>query len=107
MRRELLNYIACPNCGGELALRAEGRREEGEHVMAGHLDCNACHTSFAIHSGVPVLLPANVENLKTETASRFAEEWTRWKDLRAYYTQEFLDWIAPIAGDDFKDKTVF
>ena len=45
------------------------------------------------------LLPANLENLKLETASRFAEEWTRWSDLREYYEQEFFDWIAPVTGE--------
>lgn len=106
MRREALNYLACPNCGGELTLRDE-LREEKEHVMAGKLACVQCQGQFPIRDGVPVLLSANLEHLKIETASRFAEEWTRWSDLRAYYDKEFFDWIAPITGEDFRDKTVF
>ena len=96
MRRDALNYFACPNCGGELTLREEGVREEREHVMAGTLACAACAAKFSIRDGVPILLPANLENVKLETASRFAEEWTRWSDLRGYYEQEFFDWIAPV-----------
>ena len=106
MRREALNYLACPNCGGELTLCGE-LREEKEHVMSGMLGCAACKAEFSIRDGVPILLPVNLEHLKMQTASRFAEEWTRWSDLRGYYAQEFFDWIAPVAGEDFRGKTVF
>jgi SAM-dependent methyltransferase len=107
MRREALHYLACPNCGGELALCAEGLREENDHAMAGKLECTACTAQFSIRDGVPVLPPAGVENVKLETASRFAEEWTRWSALRGYYEKEFFDWIAPVTGEDFRGQTVF
>lgn len=106
MRREALNFIACPNCGGELTLRGEVH-EDKEHVMAGALACVQCRSQFSIRDGVPILLPASVEPVKLETASRFAEEWTRWKDLREYYEEEFFAWVAPVTGEDFKGETVF
>lgn len=106
MRREALNYLACPNCGSELTLR-NATREEKEHVMAGELACVQCQAQFPIRDGVPVLLPTSLEALKLQTASRFAEEWTRWKDLRGYYEEEFFAWVAPVTAEDFKDKTVF
>ncbi len=57
--------------------------------------CAACKVQFSIRNGVPILMPANLENVKLETASRFAEEWTRWSDLRGYYEQELgLSWPA-------------
>lgn len=89
-----------------MALRDEVR-VDNEHVMAGKLACVQCQSQFSIRDGVPILLPASLEAVKLETASRFAEEWTRWKDLRAYYEEEFFDWIAPVTGEDFKGKTVF
>jgi SAM-dependent methyltransferase len=106
MRREALNYLACPNCGRELTLCGEVR-EEREHVMVGMLACAGCAARFSIREGVPLLLPASLEAVKLETASRFAEEWTRWKDLRGYYEEEFFAWIAPVTGEDFQGKTVF
>jgi len=106
MRREALNYLACPNCGGDLTLRGDVR-EENQHVMAGTLVCAACQAQFSIREGVPVLLPASLEAVKLETASRFAEEWTRWKDLRGYYEEEFFAWVAPVTGKDFQGKTIF
>ncbi len=54
-----------------------------------------------------MLLPGNVDAVKTETASRFAEEWLRWSELRDYYEQEFFAWIAPVTPADFKGQLVF
>ena len=108
MRREALNFIVCPNCGGTLSLHGEtSQAAEDGHVMAGALACGGCASQFAIRNGVPILLPANLASVKLETASRFAEEWTRWSDLRDYYEQEFFDWVAPLTAKDFAGQLVF
>jgi SAM-dependent methyltransferase len=107
MRPEALDFLACPNCGGELSLRADSTRGEDGHVMAGELACSLCSSLYSIREGLPVLLPGNLEAVKLETASRFAEEWLRWSDLRDYYHQEFLDWLAPLTPADFAGRLVF
>ena len=108
MRPEALNFIVCPNCAGELSLSNDASRTpEDGHIMAGTLACRGCPSQFSIRNGVPILLPANLASVKLETASRFAEEWTRWSDLRDYYEQEFFDWVAPLAAGDFADQIVF
>ncbi len=108
MRPEALNFIVCPNCAGELSLSNDTPRpSEDGHTMAGRLDCRGCASPFAIRNGVPILLPANLASVKLETASRFAEEWTRWSDLRDYYEQEFFDWVAPLTAADFANQMVF
>ena len=76
-------------------------------MIAGELVCSACDSRFTIREGVPVLLPGNVDAVKTETASRFAEEWFRWSDLRDYYEQEFFAWIAPVTAAYFAGQLVF
>lgn len=108
MRPEALKFIMCPTCTGELSLLDDGQASaENGHVMAGSLVCRGCASAFAIRKGVPILLPAKLASVKLETASRFAEEWTRWSDLRDYYEQEFFDWVAPLTAKDFVDQMVF
>jgi SAM-dependent methyltransferase len=107
MRLEALNFIVCPNCGGELRLPEDSSKPKQDgHIMIGTLICARCASTFAIRNGVPILLPANLASVKLETASRFAEEWTRWSDLRDYYEQEFFDWVAPLTAADFVGQTV-
>lgn len=98
----------CPNCGGEPVLGSEVAPAEGDgHILTGELCCGECDAKFPIRNGVPILLPANLATVKLETASRFAEEWTRWSELRDYYEKEFFDWVAPLTAKDFKDQVVF
>ncbi len=105
MRTEALNYLACPNCGG--ALSSLSPVGDDGHIIDGELTCKGCSARFPIHNGVPVLLSGNVDRVKLETAARFAEEWTRWSDLRDYYKEEFFAWLAPLTAADFKDQLVF
>jgi SAM-dependent methyltransferase len=108
MRPEALNYLRCPNCGGELALSSDApSAAEDGHLMSGSLACRGCTSQFRIQNGVPILLPKNLANVKLETAARFAEEWTRWSDLRDYYEREFFDWVAPLTPADFANQIVF
>jgi SAM-dependent methyltransferase len=107
VRREALSFLACPNCNDELTLLPDGLSEQGGHVMSGDLRCISCHSRFPIREGVPVILPGNTEFTKLETASRFAEEWLHWDELRDYYEQEFFDWIAPLTAKDFAGQLVF
>jgi SAM-dependent methyltransferase len=107
MRREVLQFLLCPNCGSELALNSSTADEsEDGHLMAGELCCKGCNSKFSIRNGVPILLAADLGAVKLETASRFAEEWTRWSELRDYYEQEFFDWVAPLTATDFAGQTV-
>src|SRR5213595_490167 len=106
MRPEALSFILCPNCAGELTLSSDSPRADDGHIMSGCVACRACASQFAIRNGVPILLPANLAGVKLQTASRFAEEWTRWSDLRDYYEQEFFDWVAPLAARDFTHRVV-
>src|SRR5260370_14679205 len=108
MRREAINFMVCPNCAGELSVSSESSRlADDGHIMTGGLACRGCASQFAIRNGVPILLPANLASVKLETASRFADEWTRWSDLRDYYEQEFFDWVAPLTAGDFANQIVF
>ena len=106
MRPDVLPFLACPHCDGGLGINAEAPESDG-HIMGGELTCAACRLRFPIRDGVPVLLTENVEAVKLETASRFADEWLHWSDLRDYYQQEFFAWLDPLTPADFAGKTVF
>jgi SAM-dependent methyltransferase len=106
MRREVLPYLACPNCASELRLESVVREEDG-HVITGELVCTRGTCRFEVTGGVPVLTRIHVDPVKTETAARFSEEWTRWTALRDYYERQFLGWVGPIGREDFAGKVVF
>ena len=108
MRIEALEFVKCPNCAGALALGKDSSVPESDgHFLTAKLKCENCASEFAIRNGVPILLPANLASVKLETAARFAEEWTRWSDLRDYYDKEFFDWVAPLTANDFEGQVVF
>ena len=51
MRRELLRYLACPSCGGELA--AEGQEGISEiPIEDGTLRCETCATEFPVRGSI-------------------------------------------------------
>jgi SAM-dependent methyltransferase len=106
MRRAVLEYLACPNCAATLSL-VSVRSEQDGHVMEATLACSAGTCRFSVTRGVPVLVPHDVDPLMTETAARFAEEWTRWTDLRDYYERQFLGWISPVTRADFFGRVIF
>lgn len=108
MRREALEYLACPNCAGALSLAGVDSEDAGDgHILEGSLRCAAGTCTFRIHKGVPVLTPGTVDALKFDTAKRFAEEWTRWTELHSFYEGQFLAWVAPVTREDFAGKVVF
>ncbi len=108
MRPGALSFLLCPNCGSDLALSSEASPAADDgHIFNGELACVGCKSKFAIRNGVPILLPATLASVKLETASRFAEEWTRWSELRDYYEKEFFDWVAPLTSKDFTGQVVF
>lgn len=107
MRPKALEFLSCPGCGGPLTVGGNRASAEDGHILDGELTCSSCGHRFPVHDGVPILLWENVEAVKLETASRFAEEWLRWSDLRDYYHEEFLAWIAPLTPADFAGQNVF
>jgi len=54
MRRELLNILACPRCGGKL--KVEEPIYKRGHIWEGKLICRHCNSTFPIKGGVPRLM---------------------------------------------------
>jgi SAM-dependent methyltransferase len=100
MRRALLSVLACPDCGGELDGDFESELEEG------HLLCADCGREFPVAHGVPTLLPKDGDALAEQVAQEFAEQWSRYRDQRPEYRQQFLDWLDPVQPEFFSGKVV-
>jgi SAM-dependent methyltransferase/uncharacterized protein YbaR (Trm112 family) len=68
---ELLQYLACPGCGGGLDSR--GEELDGAEVMTGHLACVGCRATYPIVRGVP-RMNVSLEGLE-RVAQTFSFEW--------------------------------
>ena len=51
-----VRLLACPHCGGDLAL-APTAAEAGERIEQGQLDCYACGATYPVRGGVPRFVP--------------------------------------------------
>lgn len=103
MREQLLEYIACPHCGGEFGLEATA--SEGAEIMEGSLFCAACGRKYAIRRGVPRLVE-QVTEVEKETAAAFGYEWNKYSELADRYRRQFLDWLKPVDAGFFRGKVV-
>ncbi|MSP63979.1 MAG: methyltransferase domain-containing protein [Myxococcales bacterium] len=105
MKPRLTDYLACPDCAGDLRLDPSQERD-GEEILRGTLACVGCARRYPIEGGVPRLLPTGVDALAVEVAEGFGWEWNRFDELRPQYRKQFLDWISPISPGDFAGKIV-
>jgi SAM-dependent methyltransferase len=103
MKERLLQYLACPQCGGDLHL--EATRREGIEIMDGTLTCGGCTRVYKIYRGIP-RFAEDVTELEKETAAAFGYEWNKYNELADRYRQQFLDWLAPVDADFFRGKAV-
>jgi SAM-dependent methyltransferase len=104
MRERLLEWLVCPVCKGDLALRDAAGRDGA--IDRGTLRCEACGASYPITSGIPRMMPAGVSATATATAERFGYEWTRFAEIRPEYREQFLGWIAPVEPEAFAGRRV-
>src|SRR5215210_6053600 len=106
MKQGVIQYLACPNCGGEIRVLKTVAQEEDE-ILEGALQCVACVKEFPIVVGVPRFADlASVEPEKAATASSFGFEWKHFTQEDERYGDQFLGWITPVTPEFFKDKVV-
>ena len=106
MKQRLLEYLACPSCGGSLRLNSAVEKE-GSEIMEGELVCELCSTSFAVRRGIPRFADLDaIEEEKAATAENFGWQWQHFTQEDERYAEQFLGWIAPVEPDFFRDKIV-
>jgi len=74
LKKQLVDWLCCPNCGGELHLN-EAREANGE-VESGHLTCMGCGHIYPVVSFVPRFVPS--ENY----TSTFGFQWNRFRQTQ-------------------------
>ena len=106
MKRTLLDYLACPSCGGDIILTSTAE-EEGSEILSGELQCASCSRTFPIARGIPRFADfSNLESDKQATAESFGWSWQEFSHDDAHFGQQFLDWIAPVTAEFFAGKAV-
>lgn len=106
MKQRLLQYLACPSCGGEIQLLSAAKHEDGE-ILEGDLSCLSCSRRFPVVRGVPRFADLkHVEEDKAATAENFGWQWQHFAHQDERYAEQFLGWIAPARPDFFRDKVV-
>lgn len=125
MKYRLLDWLACPACGGT-ALEVEATRTESRPVSSAFLDgpggapqgvdavtreetdvitgaihCADCAAVYAIREGIPRMLPEGAEEGPTS-----AHRFTTFDSAQPAWEQTFLDYAAPLEAGDFLGKTV-
>lgn len=106
MKNSLLQYLACPSCGGVINLLVVGRTEASE-IMEGDLVCAGCARRFPISRGIPRFAdPATAEGDQRATAESFGWQWQHFTQQDEKYAEQFLEWIAPVTPEFFRNKVV-
>jgi SAM-dependent methyltransferase/uncharacterized protein YbaR (Trm112 family) len=117
VRRELVDRLACPSCGGDLGLAISEEAEDAE-IITGSLSCVSCNSIYGIARGVPRLneamqgLEAVAESFSFEWKAHEAgelekdtvfgrsleEEWAYFEEASGFTTHSVLDIVALDAG---------
>lgn len=104
MKESLLPYLACPSCGGDLALTVVQR--EANEITSGQLSCSACPRSFAVRDGIPRFADLAHDEVQRGTAENFGAQWLEFDHVQRHHEKQFLDWIAPVTPEFVRGKTV-
>lgn len=103
-----MEYLACPQCGGDLHLHADETLDDD--VRTGRLSCTQCPVVVPITGGVPSFLHRGSADDVTQTTSAFARNWERYNaiilDHARLNDQLFRDWVAPLDPRDLEDRVV-
>ena len=83
MKREALDFLACPHCAAELQVSAD--ELQGDDIRSGHLRCASGCGNYPVLEGVPCLLPELVrrDHPRTEwqehTRRSFGAQWQMYE----------------------------
>jgi len=105
MKEILLQYLACPDCAGEITLLSIDRNDGGQ-VITGELLCSRCRHGYPIRDGIPRFADLREDAMQRNTAVNFGAQWLAFDHVEKHHEKQFLDWIAPITPDFVRGKVV-
>jgi SAM-dependent methyltransferase len=87
--RRLTDRLACPRCGGLLALKPESDHSDEDPVLSGTLVGRTCEHRFPIVEGVPRLLPVQGEAPSADDVRRaFERQWRHYARQRRVFGKD-------------------
>ncbi len=108
MKIDVLQYLACPECKGDLALKDDTTRVG--QVDRGVLQCGGCDAKYPIEHGVPVFVPVDGEKSVEQTTEGFARNWNEFNEIIVQNVELndelFRDWVDPLNPASFEDQVV-
>ena len=114
MKRRLVQWLACPACGGDLGLQpsrtqaapswhahwASGESKDDLEILEGSLVC-ACGADYPVVEGIPRLLPqGGVAGPGT------GHRWTEFQEAVPQFEENFQDLSQPLHPADWAGKLV-
>jgi len=100
----LLEFLVCPQCGGEL--RCTGSRERAGEVEDAALDCSACAARFPVSGGIPRMLPESLSPPERATSRAFETQWKMLAELTSVFREEFRSYFDPLAPAELRGLAV-
>lgn len=76
MKRDLVDIIRCPSCGGEFKLEV---CIENFEIEEGELICKSCSNKYKISAGIPILLD-KLDNM--ELKRKEIEGWKKRREMK-------------------------
>lgn len=74
MKKELLDFLVCPEC--QIALNLKDEITEGEEIKEGSLSCRTCKKVFAIKESIPRFVDTD------KYVDSFSFEWNKFYDVQ-------------------------
>jgi SAM-dependent methyltransferase len=91
MRLDLLPFLACPECGGDLSFSLLAHMPRpGEDVAQGRIACQKCGGEYPIENSVPILL-GSLDAPARRTGESFGWEWLRYPGALPEDRRVFLE----------------
>jgi len=77
LRADLVEILACPQCGNDAPLVCNSPQDDAGEIETGSLDCPACGTAYPITGGIPRFV-----NPEQDYCANFGFQWQQWRTLQ-------------------------